>query len=205
MRFWYNFQIPFFGTLEIVLEQLRALVRVNDDIFLVLQLCLVGLLIRCGGRCDLEEFCPSWGHSVVTGLQVIGFSFHFCRFRCYVPRIAFKYFQIQAPSVNAKLFPKGFFSWCFWLIVGSSFPFSHFHFCVVWIAIWPPFQLSSFRLQSSPTVGSKIFKLLFMNEILVGHTSLGDNPADLATKPIPGGVKREHLVSKLLYDICDHE
>ena len=42
-----------------------------------------------------------------------------------------------------------------------------------------------------------------MGESLTGHVLTAENPADLATKIIPGGQKREHLVSKLLYDIFD--
>jgi hypothetical protein len=40
-------------------------------------------------------------------------------------------------------------------------------------------------------------------ECLVGHISTHENPADIATKIIPGGQKRDHLVGKLLYDIAD--
>ena len=42
-----------------------------------------------------------------------------------------------------------------------------------------------------------------MNEILTGHISTHENPADIATKLVPGGRKRDHLVSLLLYDIAD--
>jgi hypothetical protein len=43
-----------------------------------------------------------------------------------------------------------------------------------------------------------------MNESLTGHIPTAENPADLATKVLGGGQKRNHLVSKLLYDICDN-
>ena len=42
-----------------------------------------------------------------------------------------------------------------------------------------------------------------MGESLTGHIPTAENPADLATKIIPGGQKREYLVSKLLYDIFE--
>ena len=42
-----------------------------------------------------------------------------------------------------------------------------------------------------------------MGESLTGHISTNDNVADLATKIIPAGQKRNHLVRKLLYDIAD--
>ena len=42
-----------------------------------------------------------------------------------------------------------------------------------------------------------------MKEIMTTHIDTNENPADLATKIIGGGRKRDHLVSKLLYDIVD--
>jgi hypothetical protein len=43
-----------------------------------------------------------------------------------------------------------------------------------------------------------------MEESLMGHISTHDNPADICTKLIPGGMKRNHLIGLVLYDICDH-
>ncbi|KAI2490354.1 Reverse transcriptase (RNA-dependent DNA polymerase) [Fragilaria crotonensis] len=43
-----------------------------------------------------------------------------------------------------------------------------------------------------------------MGECLTGHVSMHDNPADICTKIIPGGQKRDHLVGLILYDIADH-
>ena len=42
-----------------------------------------------------------------------------------------------------------------------------------------------------------------MGEILVGHVASAKNPADIATKLIPGGMKRDGLVSLILHDIAD--
>ena len=42
-----------------------------------------------------------------------------------------------------------------------------------------------------------------MRESLTGHIGTDENPGDIATKVLPGGRKRDHLVGKLLYDICD--
>ena len=42
-----------------------------------------------------------------------------------------------------------------------------------------------------------------MGETLTGHIAMAENPADLATKIIPGGQKRAHLVNKLLFDLYD--
>jgi hypothetical protein len=44
-----------------------------------------------------------------------------------------------------------------------------------------------------------------MEECLTGHVDTEENPADLATKVIAGGRKRDHLVGKLLYDITDND
>jgi hypothetical protein len=42
-----------------------------------------------------------------------------------------------------------------------------------------------------------------MEESLTGHCPTNDNMADIATKVIGGGQKRDHLVGMLLYDIAD--
>jgi hypothetical protein len=44
-----------------------------------------------------------------------------------------------------------------------------------------------------------------MGECLVGHVPTNDNPADICTKIIPGGQKRDHLVGLILYDIVDRK
>ena len=47
-------------------------------------------------------------------------------------------------------------------------------------------------------------QLVAMDECLTGHVASVENPADLATKLIPGGQKRDYLIEKLLFDICDY-
>ena len=42
-----------------------------------------------------------------------------------------------------------------------------------------------------------------MGESLTGHIPTAENCTYLATKIIPGGKKRDHLVGKLLFDIVD--
>ena len=42
-----------------------------------------------------------------------------------------------------------------------------------------------------------------MDEIRTGHVDTNNNPADIATKIIPGGRKRDHLVSLVLWDLAD--
>ena len=44
-----------------------------------------------------------------------------------------------------------------------------------------------------------------MGESLTGHIPSGNNPADLCTKVIPGGQKRNHLLGLVLYDIADND
>ena len=42
-----------------------------------------------------------------------------------------------------------------------------------------------------------------MKEMLIAHIRAVDNPADLGTKVIPGDQKRDHLISKLLFDLTN--
>ena len=42
-----------------------------------------------------------------------------------------------------------------------------------------------------------------MEESLTGHTSTNDNMADIATKCLGGGQKRNHLVGMLMHDIVE--
>jgi hypothetical protein len=42
-----------------------------------------------------------------------------------------------------------------------------------------------------------------MDEIRTRHIRSEENRADIATKVIPGGLKHDHLIAKLLYDITD--
>ena len=42
-----------------------------------------------------------------------------------------------------------------------------------------------------------------MGEILTTHIATGENMADLATKVTMNRPKRDHLIRKLLFDICD--
>ena len=42
-----------------------------------------------------------------------------------------------------------------------------------------------------------------MGECLTVHISTNDNPADLCSKVIYGGQKKDHLVGLMLYDIAD--
>jgi len=44
-----------------------------------------------------------------------------------------------------------------------------------------------------------------MDECRTGHIDTNENPADLATKVINGGAKRDYLVGKILFDIVDND
>ena len=51
-----------------------------------------------------------------------------------------------------------------------------------------------------------ICEAVAMGEILTGHIASNENPADIATKIILAGMKRNYLVGKVLNDIADdHE
>jgi hypothetical protein len=40
-------------------------------------------------------------------------------------------------------------------------------------------------------------------ESIIGHVPSLDNPADICTKFVPGGQKRNHLIHFLVHDLCD--
>jgi hypothetical protein len=42
-----------------------------------------------------------------------------------------------------------------------------------------------------------------MGESITGHAPSVDNTADICTKVVPGGQKRNHLIRLLLHDLCD--
>ena len=43
-----------------------------------------------------------------------------------------------------------------------------------------------------------------MDESLTGHISTHENPADVATKDLSGGQKRDYLCGKVIYDLTDY-
>ena len=62
---------------------------------------------------------------------------------------------------------------------------------------------STLRNKSNSICYHSVHELVSMGEYLNGHIPTAENCADLATKIIPGGKKRYHLVGKLLSDIVD--
>ena len=62
---------------------------------------------------------------------------------------------------------------------------------------------STLKKKSNAICYHAIRESVAMDEMLTAHIRSVDNPADLGTKVIPGGQRRDHLVSKLLYDLAD--
>jgi 3-keto-L-gulonate-6-phosphate decarboxylase len=42
-----------------------------------------------------------------------------------------------------------------------------------------------------------------MGESIIGHIPSVNNPADIYTKAVPGGQKRDHLIGLLMHEIVD--
>ncbi|KAI2509582.1 Reverse transcriptase (RNA-dependent DNA polymerase) [Fragilaria crotonensis] len=63
---------------------------------------------------------------------------------------------------------------------------------------------SILKKKSNAVCYHAIREAVAMGECLTGHVSTNENPADICTKIIPGGQKRDHLVGLILYDIADH-
>ena len=62
---------------------------------------------------------------------------------------------------------------------------------------------STLKKKSNSICYHAVRESVAMGESLTGHIDTNENMADLATKVIRAGQKRDHLVGKLLYDICD--
>jgi len=62
---------------------------------------------------------------------------------------------------------------------------------------------STLKKKSNSVCYHAVRESVAMGESLTGHVPTHDNPADICTKLIPGGMKRDHLVGLILYDICD--
>ena len=63
---------------------------------------------------------------------------------------------------------------------------------------------STLKKKSNSICYHAIRESVAMGESLTGHISSKENPSDIATKIIPSGQLREHLVKKVLHDIFDH-
>jgi hypothetical protein len=63
---------------------------------------------------------------------------------------------------------------------------------------------STLKKKSNSICYHAVREAVAMGECLIGHVSTHNNVADICTKIIGGGLKRNHLCDMLLYDICDH-
>ena len=62
---------------------------------------------------------------------------------------------------------------------------------------------STLRKKSNSICYHAVRESVAMGESLTGNITTAENCAELATKIIPGGKKRDHLVGKILFDIFD--
>ena len=62
---------------------------------------------------------------------------------------------------------------------------------------------STLKKKSNSICYHAIREAVAMGECLIAHISTHENPADLATKVLPGGRKCNYLIGKLLYDLAD--
>ena len=60
---------------------------------------------------------------------------------------------------------------------------------------------STLNKKSNSVCYHAVREAVAMGECLITHIPTTDNLGDLATKLIPGGIKRSRLVDRLLYDI----
>ena len=60
---------------------------------------------------------------------------------------------------------------------------------------------STLKKKSNAICYHAIREAVAMGECLTGHVPTQSNPADLCTKVIPGGQKRDGLVNMILYDL----
>jgi hypothetical protein len=63
---------------------------------------------------------------------------------------------------------------------------------------------STLKKKSNSICYHVIREAVAMGECLTTHVPTLDNVADLATKILPGGQKRDHLVGMVLHDITDY-
>ena len=62
---------------------------------------------------------------------------------------------------------------------------------------------STLKKKSNSVCYHAVREAVAMGECITAHVSTHDHPADICTKIMPGGQKRDHLVGLILYDITD--
>jgi hypothetical protein len=66
---------------------------------------------------------------------------------------------------------------------------------------WPELTL---KKKSNSICYHAMHESVAIGESLMGHILTHNNPTDICTKLIPGGMKHDHLIGLVLYDICNH-
>ena len=64
---------------------------------------------------------------------------------------------------------------------------------------------STLRKKSNSICFHAVREAVAMGELLTGHVRTTENPADLLTKVVAGGAKRNYLILLLLFDLADHD
>lgn len=64
---------------------------------------------------------------------------------------------------------------------------------------------STLKKKSNSICYHAVRESVAMGESLTGHVRSENNPADIATKVMPGGKKRDHCVGLSMFDIADYE
>ena len=64
---------------------------------------------------------------------------------------------------------------------------------------------STLKKKSNAICYHAVRESVAMGESKIGHIPSVDNPADLCTKVLPGGQKRDGLIGLVLYDLTDHK
>ena len=62
---------------------------------------------------------------------------------------------------------------------------------------------SQLKKKSNSICYHAVGEAVVMGELLTGHVKTDENPADILTKVVVGGIKRKNLVQMYLYDIHD--
>ena len=64
---------------------------------------------------------------------------------------------------------------------------------------------STLRKKSNSICFHAVLEAVAMGELLTGHVRTTENLADLLTKVVAGGAKRNYLIRLLLFDLADHD
>ena len=64
---------------------------------------------------------------------------------------------------------------------------------------------STLKRKSNSICNHAVLEAVAMQEILTRHVKFNENPVDLLTQVVSGGIKRQNLIRMYLYDIADNE